>query len=811
MRSVDILTWLESLLQDGKYAMRAFRRSPAFTAIALATLAIGIGASTAVFSVVDPLLFRSLPYPHAERLVSLGVTGPMATNEFMLGAWYLDWRDRQTAFESLTSMRPASECDLGLDTSQRVHCISVEANFLRTLEVSPVIGRDFTRDEDRPGAPKVALLSYALWQSKFGGSANALGQTVSVDDVSVRLIGVLPRGFEMPQLGETDLLLPEQIDETLARAPDATLFLRSFARLKDGVSIEEGRDKIRPLFDRSLKYAPAALRPEIRLVVRSLRDRQIQDAKLPSWMLVGAVLALLLLACANVANLLLARTSARKNELAMRAALGAGRARLGRQTLTESLILGLLGGVAGCGLGWALLRAFVSIAPAGLMRMDEVKVNGRVLLFTLTASLLSAILFGLIPALERPRPDALAGWRAAGTRPTLFRQSLVAAQIAISLLLLTGASLLVRSLWNLESQSLGFRPEHLVTASFVLSAHLYEQPAAQTAFFNQLEDRLKSIPGVNSFALSDSMPPAGGMHGRPYSNMHIAGRPPLPPSGGMVAFRYVTPGYFQTMGIQIVAGRAFNESERGTGETPLILNATLAHRMFGNQTAAGQQISLDGGAHWCPVVGVAADVKNSGLAVSAEPEYYRLRMRNADQLGHNGVALFRTSLDPETLTRWIHQEVSALDPALPVSVKTMRERVSGLSDRPRFLAVLIGLFAVFGLLLAAIGLYGVMSFLVEQRTREIGVRMALGATPRDIAILVQKRAGAWTGAGILLGIIGSLNLTWLVRGLLFGVSPHDPLSLAVGIGVLVLAAVLAAWRPSHRAARVDPAVSLRND
>jgi putative ABC transport system permease protein len=456
MRPVHILTWLESLLQDGQYALRIFRRSPAFSVIAFVTLAVGIGASTAVFSVVDPLLFRSLPYPHAERLVSLGVTGPLATDEFMLGGWYLDWRDRQTAFESLTSMRPSSECDLGLDTSQRVHCISVEANFLRTLEVRPVIGRDFTRDEDRPGAPKVALLSYALWQSKFGGRANALGQTVSVDDVSVRLIGVLPRGFEMPLSEEADLLLPEQIDEALARAPDATLFLRCFARLKDGVSIEHGREKMLPLFDRSLKSAPAALRSEMRLVVRSLWDRQSHDAKLASWMLLGAVLALLLLACANVANLLLARASARKSELAMRAALGAGRLRLARQTLTESMVLGLLGGAAGCGLGWALLRAFVSIAPAGLMRMDEAKVNVRVLLFTLAASLLSAILFGLIPALERPRADALVGWRAVGTTRTLFRQCLVAAQIAISLLLLTGASLFVGVCGIWKASRLGF-------------------------------------------------------------------------------------------------------------------------------------------------------------------------------------------------------------------------------------------------------------------------------------------------------------------------------------------------------------------
>lgn len=811
VRAIHIRSWLDGLLQDIRYAMRGFRRSPVFTIVAVVTLAIGIGASTAVFSVVDPLLFRSLPYPRGDRLVSVGVSGPIDTNEFMIGGSYLDWRDRQTVFESLTSMRPASECDLGVESPQRIHCISVEANFLKTLGISPVIGRDFTREEDRPNAPKVALLSYGLWKSKFGGSAKILGKIITLDDAPARVTGVLPKDFEMPQLGEADVLLPEQLDEVLARSPNATIFLRSFARLKDGLSIEQAREKMRPLFEQSLKDAPASLRPEIHLVVRSVRDRQIHDAKLASWMLIGAVLALLLLSCANVANLLLARASARKKELAMRAALGAGRSRLVRQTLTESLVLGLAGGAAGCGMGWALLRLFVSMAPSGLMRLNEASIDLRVLLFTLAVSLFSSVLFGLLPALERPRADALAGWRAVGTARTLFRQMLVAAQIAISLLLLTSASLFIRSLQKLESQPLGFQPEHLVAASFVLSHHRYQQPAAQTAFYNELESRLKRIPGVSAFALSDSMPPAGGMHGRPYSNMHIAGHPLLPQNGGMVGFRYVTPGYFQTMGIPILSGRTFKEAERGSGETPLILSDTLAHRMFGNENPIGQQIELSADGHWAPVVGVAADVKNDGLAVSAEPEYYRLRMRNADQLGHDGVALFRTSLDSETLTRWIRGEFSALDPALPVRVQTMHERVNVLSDRPRFLAILVGLFAMFGLLLAAVGLYGVMSFLVVQQTREIGVRMAMGATPRGIALLVQKRAGSWTGAGIVLGIVGSLAFTWLVRGLLFGVSPHDPLSLAAAIGVLGLSAVLAAWLPSRRAARVDPAVSLRYD
>jgi predicted permease len=523
-------------------------------------------------------------------------------------------------------------------------------------------------------------------------------------------------------------------------------------------------------------------------------------------MLFGAVLALLLLVCANVANLLLARAAARRREMAVRAAIGAGRGRLIRQMFTESLVLALTGGLAGCGLAWSLMRALVKMAPEGLLRVDRTGLDGRVLLFALAASIAAALIFGMAPALERPRAEALAGARVAGTARTLYRKLLVAMQVAISLVLLTGASLFLRSLRNLQSEPLGFEPERVVTASFTLRQQRYRPGNAQSAFFRELEERLKSIPGGGSFALSDSVPPRGSM-GRPYSNLRIAGHRPVAADGGMVEFRWVTPGYFRTMRIPIVAGRAFEESARASGESPVILSATLARRLFGSENPIGQQIELDGNGRWCPIVGVAADTRNNGLT-ETDPEYYRLRMDNvAPRQG--AVAVFRTSMPPAALARWIREEVAQVDPSLPVTIETLEQRVDRFREQPRFVATLVALFAGFGVLLASVGLYGVLSFLVAQQTQEIGVRMALGARPRDIAALIQTYAGVWMGAGVAAGVLCSLAVTRMVKGLLFGVAPGDPLSLIAGIAVLTLTAAVAAWVPSRRAARVDPMVALR--
>jgi predicted permease len=515
--------WLEGLLQDLGHALRQFRRNLGFTVVAVVTLALGIGASTAVFSVVDPLLFRRLPYPKDEQLVSVGYLGPVDNNEFNVVSSYLDWQKEQIPFQSLTAMRVGGACDVTIgEAPRRIACQAVTGNFLRTFGIAPVLGRDFNAEDDRPHAPTVALLSNGFWQRVFGSDPQVLGRTFILDEEPVQVIGVLPKTFEMPQLGDIDVMLPARLDPGRPRGENASSFLRTFARLPEGVTIEQALERMRPIFAESVqKDVPAELRSEVRLVVRSLRDRQIHDVKLASWMLLGSVLALLLATCSNIANLMLARAAARRQELAVRAALGAGRGRLIRQTLTESLILGLAGGLAGCFAAWALVRLCIGLAPGGMLRLDHARIDLRVLLFAFAGSVIAALLFGAAPALERPPAEFLAGRHLAGIARGLFRKMLVTAQVAISLILLTGASLLLRSLWKLQNQPLGFQPEHVATASFTLREHRYQPAAAQAKFFDELEERLKRIPGGGTFALSDSIPPRGSM-GRPYSNLRIA-------------------------------------------------------------------------------------------------------------------------------------------------------------------------------------------------------------------------------------------------------------------------------------------------
>ncbi|HEX4230059.1 MAG TPA: ABC transporter permease [Bryobacteraceae bacterium] len=807
--------WLAAIWQDGRYAFRSLRRTPLFAGLVVLTLAISIGASTAVFSMVDRLLFRALPYPRADRLVSVGITGPIDTNEFMIGRTYFNWRRRSTPFVSLTSMLPAEECDLGEQNPIRIHCIYVEANFLSTLGISPLIGRNFTEDDDRPNAPRVALISNGLWQARFAGNPNALQKTLLIEDQPTRVIGVLPATFEMPQLGEADVLMTEQLDQTAQLRDETGAFLRCFARLKDDITLEQAREQMQPLYVSSLADVPPMLRGEVHFMMRSLRDRQIHDARLASWLLLGTVFALLLIACSNVANLMLLRGNQRGRELAMRAALGAGRMRLMQLSLSESLFLGLAGGTSGVLLAWGLLKLLIKISPNAFLRLNQAGIDLRVLVFAFITSLLAVVLFGAAAALRRPQPEELAGWHVIGLGRGRLRQALVAFQVAISLVLLTGSSLFARSLLKLESQQLGMEAERVITVSFVLDSHRYRQAAAQNAFYRALETRLASIPGVTSSGISDTVPPGGGMHGRPFSNMRIAGRPPLPEQGGIVAFRYVSPGYFDTLRIRLIAGRGFREEDRNSTQTPIILSASLARKLFGRENPIGHQLALSGfdGAHtvWSPIVGVARDVKNSGLAPDAEPEYYRLRTWKSDNLGRSAVAILRTSLPLQTMSRMIRGEFASLDPRMPISIQTLATRINDLTERPRFVMVLLGSFAGFGLLLTAVGLYGVVSFLVAQQTREIGVRMAMGASPSHIASHVLAFALRWTAIGVCGGLAASIFLTRLIHGLLFEVSPQDPTAFIAASMLLLFAALLAAGLPTMRAAHVDPAVCLRHE
>jgi len=815
MRSMHINTFFESLGQDLRYALRGFLRNPIFTLTAVLAAALGIGSSAAVFSVVDRILFRSLPYPNDNRLVSLGMLAPLDSNEFLFAEAYFDWRKHQTPFESITSFTAGTvDCDLTEANPARLGCARVENNFLSTFGVSPMLGRNFTPEEDRPNSAKVALMSYGLWQSRFARDPNMAGKVILLDGQPVTIVGVLPASFEMPDLASPDLLIPEMLNEATERNGRA---LRVFARLKPGVTLTQALDAMQPLFQRMLETVPLAFRKEVHLQIRSLRDRQVQDARTAAWVLLASVIAVLLIACANIANLLLARSTSRQRELSVRAALGASRGRLARQTLTETMLLGLLGGVFGCALAWALLHVFIGIAPNGIPRLQQASLDGRVLLFVCIGSLISGLVFGLAPAISNPRAGSLTGFRTIGQHKTFLRETLVAAQIAVSLVLLTGAGMLLRSLWKLQSVPLGMETEHVITAGFVLGKQRYSQDVQQLQFYDQLESRLRQIPGAASFVITDSLPPGGG-RARPLSSIQAEGQRSFQGgTGGMVPWRYVTPGYFATLGIPIVRGRGFREEDRAPAEHAIILSESLARKLFPNEDAVGKRVKTDG---WATVIGVARDVRDLGPVIRAGAQYYALRTRTPEQALRNemgpsgwreGYVAIRTSVNPQVMADWIRREFAAIDPALPISLSSMQQRMHTLVQRPRFNALLLSLFAGMGVLLAAVGLYGVMAFLVGQRTQEIGVRMALGATPAGITKLVLLRALLWTLAGAAGGVVGSIFAARALRTMLFQVPQQDPWTWGIALPALLLIALGAAWIPSRRAARVDPMAALRQE
>lgn len=802
---------MTSLWQDIRYGLRVLAKRPGFTLVAVLTLALGIGSTSAVFSVVDRILFRSLPYPHDEQLVVFGLFAPIEPREFMLAKDYVEWRSVQTPFASTTTLTPGgADCDLTEQNPLRLSCALVESTFLPTFEIQPILGRNFTKEEDRPHAARVALITFGLWRSRFGSDPGVVGKSVSVDGQPTTVIGVLPADFEMPTLGKVDMLLPQALDEAALQRSGPQAVLRAYARLKPGVTIARAHAALEPLFEKSLQYVPPQFRKEVRLSVRSLRDRQIADAKVASWVLFGAVLAVLLVACTNVANLLLARGSSREKELAIRAALGASGTRLARQNLTESLLLGVIGGTIGTWVAYSLLQLFASIAPEGIPRLQQAGLDTRVLIFTLAVSLASGILFGLAPALREAVPEVLAGKEARQTTRPFLRQILVASQVAVSLILLTSAGLLLQSLWKLQAVPLGMNAQSVVTAQIALAEYRYPAPKLQVAFFDDLAAKMQQMPGVTALGVSDTLPPSGGMQSMIYSLIEVPGRPrPAQGTGGMVGWRSVSPGYFAALGVPIVRGRAFTDADRAAGEEPVILSQALARRLFPNEDALGKNLRLGGSGPWRQVVGIAADVRNNGLVESSDPEYYVPWKVDAAGYFRVGYVTVKTPMSAETVAAWLRQETASLDPGVPVKIERLSERVGKLAERPRFNAILLSLFAALGVVLAAIGIYGVVGFLVGQRTREIGVRMALGASPKTIWQMVMGHVARWTVAGAALGLLGSWYAVKLLQSLVFQTSVRNPWIAGASVSVILAAAFLAAWIPARRAMRLDPIEVLR--
>ena len=812
---------MKGILQDIHYALRQLRRSPKFAALSIATLALGIGAATAMFSLIDRVIFRSLPYPHDQRLASVGVVAPIIDGEFLFAGNYLEWKQQQRAFAGFSSSSGVSDCDLTEEHPVRLACAAVDSSFLSTFEIQPLLGRNFNPQEDRPNAAKVALISYPLWQDRFAGERSVLGRNLSIDGQQTEIIGVLPRDFEFPTLAHTDLLIPQALDESIVARHILGGVVRVFARTKPGQTIEQAKGELQPQFNSFVQMAPPEFRKVLRLEVRSIRDLQIHDSRRAAWLLLLSALAVLAIACANAANLALARSAARRQDLAVRAALGAGRVRLFRQRLIESLMLALFGCIAGTALASVIVHIFVALAPAGIPRLSQASVDVRILGIALVLSLLSGILFGTAPALERPT-QMLSVNIAAGVRQGRLRQALLVAQVCSTVILLTSALLFVRSLRNLQTQPLGINTQNIVTANFTLGQQKYATAKQRLAFFEELESKVRGLPGIGSAALADSIPPKVPPRTMPFFALQAEGQPPLSISdgiGGVVAWRSVTPDYFSVLGISLLRGRAFGEQDRAPASHVIMVNQTLARRLFGNEEALGKTIRFhtDRDALSAPftVIGITANTQNQGLGGEAGPEYYMVRRHTENDVVFNYpdsqriTILARSAMQSDTVQQQLRQAVAMLDPTVPVEVSTLGQTISRMAERPRFSAALLSFLAAVGLLLTAVGIYGVVSLLVNQRTQEIGIRMALGASRQHVIGMMVWHASSWIALGAVLGTFGSLLASRWLGSLLFGIRANDPGTLITAALALVAVAMAAAWIPARRTAKVDPMIALR--
>ena len=812
---------MTGLTQDIRYATRQLRKNPGFAIAAVLTLALGIGATTAMFSLVDRILFRSLPYPHDTELVSLGVTAPIIDGEFLFAANYLDWQHHQTAFAGFTSSTGVSDCDLTEGNPLRLSCAAVSSTFLPTFSIQPLLGRNFHPEEDQPNAPRVALLAYTLWQDRFGGQRGIVGSSISVDGQPTRIVGVLPRDFEYPTLAHADLVVPEALDPSMVQRNVLGPVVRVFGRMTPGETPEQAKAKLQALFHDFVQSAPPPFRQVLKLQVRSIRDLQVHDSRRAAWLLLLSALAVLAIACANATNLVLARSAARRQELAVRSALGAARSRLFRQRLTENVVLAVLAGAAGAALAYFIVRTFAMLAPTGIPRLSQASVDVRILFFALFVSLLSGILFGAVPALEKPA-QMLSVNSSLGMRRGRLRQALLVAQVWMAVTLLASASLFVRSLRNLVTEPLGINTQNVVTAQITLGQQKYPAAKQKLAFFEDLERRLAALPGISSVALTDSLPPSPPHRTMPYVALEAEGEPPLAASegiGGVVGWRSVTPEYFSLLGIPLRRGRPFGEQDRAPQVHSIILNQALAQRLFPNEDALGKTIQFrtDRTVLTAPfsVIGITANTQNQGLGAQAGPEYYMVRSHSENDVVFNYPdsqrvsMVVRSPVGSDAVAQQLRKTVESLDPTLPVEVTTLGQSVARLEERPRFSAALLSLFAMVGVLLTALGIYGVVSLLVNQSTQEIGIRMALGATSKDVVGMMVRQALMWIGIGAVGGVLASIVAARWIGSLLFGIRANDPATLLTAAGTLVMVAMFAAWIPARRTARVDPMVALR--
>ena len=801
------------MLADLRYAFRMLAKAPAFTAIAVITLALGIGANTAIFSVLNALMLRPLPFPEPERLaIAHWRWGAAGEGQSVTATQYMFWRQNSRAFDELTGYAlGGSGFNLaGAGEPQRVQGLRVTDNFFRAFGVGPVLGREFAPEEDVPNAPPVAVISHALWRSYFGGDARVVGSDVQLNGRVCRIVGILPPEFRLPFAA--DVFVPLQLTADAGDRGHNTVMV---GRLKTGVSYEQAQADSDRLTTALRAEFPGHIGPrELGVRFVPLQDSVVRSVKRTMWLLVAAVSFVLLIACANVANLLLARAAQRRSEFALRGALGAGRWRLVRQLMTESLVLAVLGGGAGLFIAVWSVPALAAFVPQAVPRTTEITLDVYAIVFALAASFVTCLLFGMAPALQAARLDlnaalkSSAGGRSTGKLSARLRGLLVTAEVAISVVLLVGAGLLITSFAKLRSVNFGFNPQNLLTIQVALSSQKYTTTAESWRLQQQVIERLAAIPGVVSAASVPGLPLDRGLN----NNINVPGRPEL--DNLLVEYRAISPEYFTTLGVPVLRGRALSSSDTQNSARVVVVNETLARRLSESGDAVGSQLSI--GRDPLQVIGVVRDLKEVGLNLPAAPTVYVPAGQVPDDLSAAtnewllASWIVRTTREIEIGA--INNAVRSVDPLLPIAkVRPMTDVVASSVASQRFVTTLMALFAGLAVVLAVVGLYGVLSYHVSQSTHEIGVRMALGAQTRDVLGLVVGQGIGFALIGVVAGLAGALGLTRLIGSMLFGVTATDPAVFA-GVALLLLAvALLASYLPARRALRVDPIVALRHE
>ncbi|HEY2495736.1 MAG TPA: ABC transporter permease [Candidatus Angelobacter sp.] len=807
-----------TLAQNFKFALRRLKSNPGFTVVAVLTLALGIGANSAMFSIVNAVLLRPLPYRDPQRLVLLAEHWPQFPRLSLSYLNYKDWRDQSHSFEAVGAVRNNVMTMTGVTEAERLPTQNVTANLFDLLGVKPEFGRTFSDAEDKPGAPPVAIISHNLWERQFSSSRDVFGKTITLDNQNYSIIGVMPPKFEILQQA-ADVILPfEPWARTLPDDRSWHPGILPIARLKPNVSLEQARSEM-TVIAKQLEQQYPETNTNVSALVDPMLEQVVQNVHTALWVLIGAVGVVLLIACANVANLLLVRATGRRREMAVCIALGAQRFDIIRQLLAESILVAVAGGVLGLALAWAAVPLLTRLAGSSLPRSNSVSIDLSVLGFTALIALVPGVLFGLAPARHTWTIDtreALSETNRGGAVSAVLRTraALVVSEIALAMLLLVGAGLLFKSFERLSNVSPGFSTDHILIANIVRSPTAYSDRNVRLGFFDRLFEQVAALPGVRSVGAVSFLPVTGtgsALH------FNIQGRPPRSPQEYTIAsYRAVSGGYLKTLGIPLMTGRWIEDRDREGTPAVVVINSSFARTYFPNQSPIGQHIQVgavpDSSVPWMEIVGVVADVKQS-LASESSSEMY-VPFRQADQvLPVLTLSLVvRTAGDPLAQTNVIRSVVHNIDPNQPVTaIRSMQENVAQSVSEPKFRTVLLSVFAGIALVLAAVGIFGVMAYSVAQRTRELGLRMALGASRGRVLQLVLANGVRLTLMGVVIGLVATFFLTRYVSSLLFNVPPFDPMTLVAVVAALIVISLCACYLPARRATLVDPIVALREE